>query len=263
VHDVYPGTQRSGAVLINQLFAGSLLSNERLMEAREHYSPTTEAKSPEEAFARWTQRVSLQSELGSAREMAGLTEEELSQMEAEFVRCPKRIRSARARAVPTGAVLTSLGAVGVGVHSFLAGTSEAGRQAILMGSGVVLVAGLIVLAISVLSAFGALHLELSHGTTGLYFGRLDEQHPWLYKTVNLTHHPAAEAYRRHVLRERGWLRGLDYVMMRETVRVHDAMERTLPTRLVAERIQLLQPRDENAASPALRGREQERSRSQK
>ena len=235
-------------MLINQLFTGSLLSNDRLMEAREYYSPTNQAKSAEQAFAGWTERVSLQSEVGSAREMAGLTEEELSEMEAEFVRCPKRARSARARAIPTGAVLALLGAVGIGVHSFLSGTSEAGRQAILMTSGVVLLAGLVVLAVSVLSAFGALHLELSHGTTGLYFGRLDEQHPWLYKAATLRHHPAAEAYRERVLRERGWLRGLDYVMMKETVRVHDAAERTLPTRLVAERIQLLQPSDESAPS---------------
>ena len=247
-------------MLINQLLSGSFLSDERLMEAREHYSPTLEAKSPQEAFARWTQRVSLQSEVGSAREMAGLTEEELSQMEAEFLRCPKRPRSARARALPTGAALACLGAVGVGVHSFLDGTSEAGRQAILMGSGIFLLAGLAILAVSVLSAFGGLHLELSHGTTGLYFGRLDEQHPWLYKTVTLTHHPAAEAYRQHVLRERGWLRGLDYVMMREAVRVHDAMDRTLPTRLVAERIQLLQP---PAAGAAPQLQEQERIRGRK
>ena len=164
-------------MLINQLLAGSLLSNVRLMEAREYYSPTNQVKSPEQAFAGWTERVSLQSEVGSAREMAGLTDEELSEMEAVFVRCPKRARSARARAVPTGAVLTLIGAVGIAVHSFLGGTSEVGRQAILMSSGVVLLVGLVVLAVSVLSAFSALHLELSHGTTGLYLGRLDEQHP--------------------------------------------------------------------------------------
>jgi hypothetical protein len=42
-----------------------------------------------------------------------------------------------------------------------------------------------------------------------------------------------------VLRERGWLRGVDFVMMREVVRVQDAADLTLSTRLVAERIQLL------------------------
>ncbi len=236
-------------MVFNRILNGSLLSDERLMEAREQYSPTVTAPSPELAFARWTQRVSIQSELVSAREMAGLTEEELSEMEAEFVRCPKRARSAQARAVPTGAVLAIMGAIGVAGHGLLSGTSEAGRQAILMSSGAFLLIGVGILAIGVLSAFGALHLELCHGTTGLYFGRLDEQHPWLFKTVNLTNHPAAEQYRQRVLRERGWLRGMDYVMMRETVRVHDALERTLPTRLVAERIQLLQPPTEDPSAP--------------
>ena len=102
-----------------------------------------------------------------------------------------------------------------------------------------------------LSAFGTLHLELCHGTTGLYFGRLDEQHPWLFKTMNLTHHPAAEEYRQRVLRERGWLRGVDYVMMKEIVRMQEALEQTLPTRAVAEKIQLLPPAAKELAKPRL------------
>src|SRR4030095_14240537 len=116
--DVHVGTRRGNSVSIHQLLTGSLLSNDRLMEAREYYSPTNQAKSAEQAFAGWTERVSLQSEVGSAREVAARTEEERWQMEAEFVPCPKRARSARARAIPTGAVLALLGAVGIGVHSF-------------------------------------------------------------------------------------------------------------------------------------------------
>ena len=70
-------------------------------------------------------------------------------------------------------------------------------------------------------------------------------------TMTLTHHPAAEAYRQRVLRERGWLRGVDYVLMRESVRAHDATDRTLSTRLVAERIQLL-PAPDEAPTPNAR-----------
>jgi hypothetical protein len=83
------------------------------------------------------------------------------------------------------------------------------------------------------------HGDLSYGTTGIFFGKLDEQHPWLYKTMNLTHNPAAEEYRQRVLRERGWLRGVDYVMMLEIVRAQEALQQTRPTRAVAEEIQLL------------------------
>ena len=225
---------------INQIVEGSLLSHERLMEAREHYSPTNRALSPAQAFDRWTQRISVQSELGIAREIAGLTDEELSAMEGEFVRSPKRPGSRRTRsAVPTGIALAAIGAVALGMQALLRESSTAGYLAVQMASAALVLVGLVVLAIGVVSAFSTLHLELAHGTVGLHFGRLDEEHPWLFKTMNLTRHPAAEEYRQRVLRERGWLRGVDYVIMRETVRVQDAADLTLSTRLVAERIQLL------------------------
>ena len=225
--------------ILGQVLDGSLLSHERLMEAREQYAPTSGALSPERAFGRWTQRMSVQSELASAREIAGLTEEELSAMEAEFVRSPKRPRSAAARsAMSTGIALAAVGALGLAAQSFLDGKAAVAQQAVLLGSAACALIGLVVLAYAVVSAFGTLHLELGHGTTGLFFGRLDEEHPWLFKTMSLAHDPAAEEYRRRVVSERGWLRGVDYVMMKEAVRARDKMEQTLPTRLVAERIQL-------------------------
>jgi hypothetical protein len=227
-------------IAIDQILDGSLLSKERLLQAREHYTPAGAPASPEAGFARWTQRVSVQSELGSAREIAGLTDDELSAMEAEFVRSPTRPRSARVRqAVPAGVALSALGGLGLAVQGLVVGMGAGAQPAVQMISAICLLIGLVVLAVGFLSAFSSVHLELCHGTTGLYFGRLDEQHPWLYKTMNLTHHPAAEEYRQKVLRERGWLRGVDYVMMKEVIRMHDAMEPTLPTRAIAEKIQLL------------------------
>ena len=227
-------------IAIDQILDGSLLSKERLLQAREHYTPTGAPLSPEGAFARWTQRLSVQSDLGSAREIAGLTDDELSAMEAEFVRCPTRPRSARVRqAVPAGVALSALGGLGLLVQGLVGGMGAGAQPAVQMISAICLLIGLVVLAIGFLSAFSTVHLELCHGTTGLYFGRLDEQHPWLFKTMNLTHHPAAEEYRQKVLRERGWLRGVDYVVMKEIVRMQEALEQTLPTRAVAEKLQLL------------------------
>ena len=226
-------------VAIDQILDGSLLSKERLLQAREHYTPSG-ALPPEQAFARWTQRISVQAELGSAREIAGLSEEELAAMEAEFMRCPVRPRSARVRqAVPAGLALASLGGVGLLLQGLFGGLGAGAQPAMQMGAATCLLIGLVVLAVGFLSAFGTLHLELCHGTTGLYFGKLDEQHPWVHKTMALTHYPAADEYRQRVLRERGWLRGVDYVMMKEIVRVQDALEQALPTRSVAERLQLL------------------------
>lgn len=235
-------------VAIDQILDGSLLSKQRLLQAREHYTPEGAPLSPAQAFARWTERISVQAELGSAREIAGLTEEELAAMEAEFVRCPVRPRSARVRqAIPAGAALASLGAVGLLVQALVGGIGSAAQPAVQMVSATCLLIGLVALAVGFLSAFGTLHLELCHGTTGLYFGKLDEHHPWLFKALNLMHHPAAEEYRQRVLRERGWLRGVDCVMMKEIVRVQDALEQTSPARAVAEKVQLLPAPVERAA----------------
>jgi len=235
-------------VAIDQILDGSLLSKQRLLQAREHYTPGDGPLSPAQAFARWTERISVQAELGSAREIAGLAEEELAAMEAEFVRCPVRPRSARVRqAVPAGAALASLGAVGLLVQALVGGIGSAAQPAVQMVSATCLLIGLLALAVGFLSAFGTLHLELCHGTTGLYFGKLDEHHPWLFKAMNLMHHPAAEEYRQRVLRERGWLRGVDCVMMKEIVRVQDALEQTMPARAVAEKLQLLPAPAEPAA----------------
>ena len=235
-------------VAIDQILDGSLLSKQRLLQAREHYTPGDGPLSPAQAFARWTERISVQAELGSAREIAGLAEEELAAMEAEFVRCPVRPRSARVRqAVPAGAALASLGAVGLLVQALVGGIGSAAQPAVQMVSATCLLIGLLALAVGFLSAFGTLHLELCHGTTGLYFGKLDEHHPWLFKAMNLMHHPAAEEYRQRVLRERGWLRGVDCVMMKEIVRVQDALEQTTPARAVAEKLQLLPAPAEPAA----------------
>lgn len=240
--------------VLKQILDGSLLSNERLMQAREHYAPTRDELSPERAFARWTQRVSVQAELGSAREIAGLTEAELSAMEDEFLRCPERPRPAwLRRAMPTGVALASLGGLALGVQGLVGGISGAALVAVQALSGACLLIGLVILAVAALSAFASLHLELCHGTTGLYFGRLDEQHPWLFKTMNLTHNPAAEEYRQRILRDRGWLRGVDFVMMREIVRSQEAVEQTSSTRSVAEKIQLLPapPKVQRAQQPRL------------
>jgi hypothetical protein len=241
-------------VAIDQILDGSLLSKQRLLQAREHYTPSDATLSPEQAFSRWTERVSVQAELGSAREIAGLSEEELAAMEAQFVRCPVRPRSARVRqAIPAGVALAAVGAAGLLVQGLVHGLASGAQPALQLVSAACLLIGLVALAVGYLSAFGTLHLELCHGTTGLYFGKLDEHHPWLFKTMSLMHHPAAEEYRQRVLRERGWLRGVDWVMMKETVRVHDALAQTLPARSVAEKIQLLPaaPKSTRSQKPRL------------
>ncbi|MEO7335522.1 MAG: hypothetical protein ABIV63_02985 [Caldimonas sp.] len=229
-----------------------LMSKERLMQAREHYTPVGAPLTADASFTRWTQRVSVQSELGSAREIASLSDDDMSAMEAEFLRCPNRQRPARVRlAIPLGAAVTGLGVIGLLAHS-LVGSFGSSAQPIVQTIGATcFLVGVAILAIGFLWAFGNLHLEVSHGTTGLYFGRLDEHHPWLSKALSLGHHPAAEEYRQRVLRERGWLRGVDVVLMKEIVRVQDALDQTMPARQMAEKVQLLPAPVRNSAKPRL------------
>jgi len=213
----------------------SLLSRERLLQAREFYAPVGEAAPPGATLDRWARRLSTIDELSCARELGGLSDDELGVLEAEFVRCQQRPRSDRLRqAVPAG---LSIAAVGLGLAALGAGSVGDGSRIVLSIAAGIVALGLVLAACGMVSAFGLVHLDLAWGTTGLHVGKLDEQHPWLYKAMAVTRHPAAEAYRQDVLRRRGPLRGLDCVLMRELVRAHDAVDATRFARAVAEQLQ--------------------------
>lgn len=221
---------------LDHLLEGSLIGKERLMHAREFYTPSRAALLPEHAFTHWTHRIAVQNEIGSAREMAGLADAQLDVLEGEFIRCPMRPRSAWTRhGLRVGALCVGLACITFAVGD-LAGMGAVATRAMTVVGAALVLAGLGSIAVGGLRAFSAMHLDLNYGTTGLYVGRLDEQHPWLYKTMGLLRHEAAETYRQTVLRERGSLRGLDYVMMRELVAAHDALDRLRPASTVAEQL---------------------------
>ena len=224
---------------LRQIFSGSLVSGERLMQARDFYCPTRTCLPVEATYAKWVRRVSVLSELGSARELASLPDDELTELEAEFVRCPTRLRSDWLRyGVPLGTLMVAFGGAGLFLERWAGRSWDGAYNYPQMLSVAILLMGLLSLGAGVLSAFSMLHLDVCHGTTGLYAGRLDEQHPWIYKTASLLSTAAAEQYRQAVLRDRGPLRGVDFVIMREIAQAHQALERTRSTRSVAEQLQL-------------------------
>ena len=223
---------------LQQILGGSFISTERLMQAREFYAPRREALSVEAEYAAWTQRLTVQGELGAARELASLSDERLAALEAEFTRSPMRQRTDAMRfAIPAGVGVMAIGCVGLAFERWAGSAAAAGYTGSQMLSIALLGLGLVLLAAGALAAFSMLHLDLSHGMTGLYAGKLDEQHPWIYKTASLLPIGAAEEYRQSVLRDRGPLRGLDYIIMRELVEAHRLLESTRSTRSVAEQLQ--------------------------
>jgi hypothetical protein len=225
--------------LLKQIIDGSVLSSERLMRHRHFYSPADKGVPAQLAFARWTQRVAVTSELESARELAGLSDAELRELEAEFIRCPMRPQARWVRqSIFLGTVLIVLAALGLSLQA-LTNLGDTATRTLQAASIACLLAGLAPLGAGLISAFSVLDLDLGHGTTGLYVGALDEQHPWLYNALALTKHDVAEEYRQRTLVDRGALRGADYVMMRKLVEGQVALQRVRPARALAEQLQRL------------------------
>ena len=226
--------------VLNQIVDASMPSGAGLLRSREFYSPCKGEMSPEVTLARWTQRLATQTELGSAREIAGLSEAEFAILEQEFTRCQNRPQAPLVKRVIASAIL--LGALGGALLA--AGTAAVGFDIggasgrVLQGSGLaVLFASLSCTAVGFLTASSSLNLDVAYGTLGLYVGQLNEQHPWLYKTTSLLQHQSAERYRRSILAERGSLRGVDYVIMRELAAANESLEQIRPARVVAAQLQ--------------------------
>jgi hypothetical protein len=225
--------------LLQSLSHGSLFSDESLLQAREGYLPIPAASSAEIAFEQWTKRMTTQHELGIARELAGLSEETLAGLASVFARLPQRRRTDKLRfSFPVGAALLLAGAFVLSLDASLlssGGTAVSPMQTLAIGC---LASGVIAVSIGVLAAFSMMSLDVAHGKLGLCAGLLDEQHPWLYKASLVMRDRAADAYRQRILSERGPLRGIDYLMMREIARANDALEMTRVARTVAEQLKL-------------------------
>ena len=225
--------------LLDQIIEGSLVSRQRLMQSREFYSPSERKAPARVALARWTSRVLEQPALAVTRELAGLSEPELDELEAEFRRCPMRQPPQwRRYALVVGIVLIALAGLGLGLQALM-NLGETAARTLQAVSVACLLIGLLPLGVALISAFGGLQLDLSYGTVGLYVGKLDEQHPWLYDARSLTRHGIAEEYRQRTLHERGLLRGADYIVMRELVQAQEALARVRGARSVAEQFQSL------------------------
>ena len=246
------------ASMFGQLVQGSLASTAGLERSREGYRPSGSSESGQRQLARLSLRMTRQPELATAREIAGLSAAELAALATEFTLSPRRKRTDLMRfATPAGVLVFAAGLAGLMLQEASLGAAGRGVlsafEIICLGS---LIAGLFAVAMGTMKAFSLTSVDLAYGHLGLYTGALDEQHPWLYKTYLLMRNSAAQAYRDRVLQERGVLRGVDYVLMREIARADEERVMTLTARAVAAQVQGISegqasPRPEAAGEPRL------------
>ncbi len=227
------------ASMFGQLAQGSVSSSAALERSREGYRPTAAEQHATAQLARWSQRLTQQTELATARQIAGLPDAELAALAREFALSPRHKRTDRMRFVgPAGVVGFGAGLLGLMLQDASLGIAGRGMLSafeVICLSG--LLGGLIAVALATVKAFSLTSVELAHGQVGLFAGVLDEQHPWLYKTFLLLRNRAALAYHDTVLRERGVLRGVDCVLMREIARADEERVMTLTAQAVARQVQ--------------------------
>ena len=197
------------------------------------------------SLVEWARRALQQSEIASARELAGLTDDELTRLEGEFSRSRTPPRAVWQRdAWPVGIGVLLLAAFAFAAPELLAGLSGFDARVVQIAGAALVLVGVLFLGARYIVSLTSAPLDRAYGTLGLYVSELHDRHPWLYETFSINRHGAADDYRRKVLEDRGLLRGADYVLMCEVVRLHEALDRARPASVVVEALQLLP-----AASP--------------
>ena len=210
---------------------------EGIAHARERYRPSRDTPTPKIAFARWTEHIESLPELVASRELAGLPDKELSALAQEFAKAPRRKRTDVFRfSFAAAAILATTGA-GFAYADFMDPARAVGLSPLAAAAGACFGAAFVAFGAGIWTGFRLVPTESAYAKLGLLVGALDEQHPWLYKAYFAMRDAAALAYRDKVLRERGCIRGMDYLLMREIAELHENMELTQNARTVAASVQ--------------------------
>lgn len=209
--------------MFQKLIDPALSTHAHPYHAHEGYTPSAVAPVNDMSYEQWTERVSVQSEFVAARELAGLSDATLQALAYHYEKAPRRKRGDWLRfSYPVAGVLGGVAAMLVMAHKAYPGQG-AGlgvfELSALAAAGMAFLAS----AIGAASAFHDVPLRAAHVKMGHYVTKLDERHPWLYRARLLMSNEAANAYREKALRERGVLRGTDYLMMREIAMAHEAV----------------------------------------
>lgn len=190
-------------------------------------------------LARRALRASHQTEVETARELCAEPDAALAALAATFSLQPEPATPRRwVHLARLAVIVFTLSALGLAVSSGVRQatgvvdfeafvTTVQVAAALGLGGSILLVAGLAM-------AHGLrVPLWRTHQHLGLMLLPLDEHHPWLYLAPPLLHSELARKHKESVLRERGVLRGLDLILMREYSRLDASLaELTAPHKVV-------------------------------
>ena len=207
-------------------------------DARESYRPARAAPTAKIAFAQWTDRVAAGlPDLVTSRELAGLSDEQLSALAREFERTPRYRRTDMLRFSFAAAALLALAGAGFGYGEATAPVRVAGISPLVAGAAASFGAAFVALCAGTWAKLRLVPNQAAYAKVGLLVGALHEQHPWLYIAYFALRNPAALAHQDKVLRERGPLRGMDYLLMRQLSELEENMQLTKNTRTIVAAVQ--------------------------
>ena len=206
-------------------------------------------------LAQWAQRVAGLPDLAASRELAGLSDEQLSALALQFERTPQCKRTDLLRfSFPVSALLALMGA-GFALAEAVAPINASGLSPLVVSAAAFFGAAFIALCAGTLMQIHLVPTEAAHRKAGLLVSVLNEQHPWLYDAYVVIRNPAALAYRETILRERGPVRGMDFLLMRQIAELQENMELMHNARAVAASVQgaseVLDPAAANPLPPVL------------
>lgn len=227
------------------------MTEEDVLHAHRAYRPSQAARTPELALARWTERIAALSDLAVARELAGLSDEQLAAMALEFEKAPRRKRTDALRHSFTASAVLALAGGVLALANTMTPGNAVELSPTVFAAGACFVLAFVAVCAGTLSSFRLMPTEAAYAKLGLFVGLLNEQHPWLYKAYVVLRNPAALNYRDEVLRERGPIRGMDYAMMLEIAEIQAKMELMQNARAVAASVQGTNEVLAPSASPAI------------
>lgn len=201
------------------------------MHAREAFQPRHATPSAKMSYHQWTERLVVHPSLVTARELAGLPDERLAALAAQYEQTPRRERALWLKAGAVASIVTLVLGVALGTlrEPDDATLATVAYAFVLVGAAGSSVVGWLF--------YVSANLGQGHRRLGLLVGAMDEQHPWLYRTLLLLEHPAVDAYRVRTLAERGMIRGVDYLLMREIAQAHERLALTQTASAVVAQLQ--------------------------